>query len=130
MLNKQKPHQPEVPRTPEKLKSIWISSRRTKAKNFYQEGASDSKIKESNFLNKLYETSNKHDKEDAHKIDFSKRRFEFQLDKYTFTPKDVVDDLEPISKLYLRRRYLAQLQIADIIAETDSNMKFLKIDKF
>ena len=57
----------------------------------------DSKIKESNFLNKLYETSNKHDEEDAHKIDFSKRRFEFQLDKYTFTPKDVVDDLEPIS---------------------------------
>ena len=131
MLNKQKPHQPEVPRTPEKAK-VHLDKlvEEPKQRIFPKKEPRDSKIKESNFLNKLYETSNKHDEEDAHKIDFSKRRFEFQLDKYTFTPKDVVDDLEPISKLYLRRRYLAQLQIADIIAETDSNMKFLKIDKF
>lgn len=131
MLNKKKLHQPEIPRTPEKVKvHLDKVAEEPKQRLFTGKDHRDSKVKESNFLNKLYETSNKVSEEDDHKIDFSKRKFEFQLEKYTYTPKDVVDDLEPISKLYLRRRYLAQPQIAKIIAETDSNMKFLKIDKF
>ncbi|RCK64974.1 Minichromosome maintenance protein 10 [Candida viswanathii] len=114
----------EVPKTPEKTKTTTekeLTVDRWRPKDHHVPKAKEP----SNFLNRLYETSSS----TTPKIDYSQRKHDFELDKYEAKPVDVCDDLEPISKIYLRRRYLTPSQIRQITDEVDTNMKFLRIEK-
>ncbi|KAG7663016.1 uncharacterized protein J8A68_003443 [[Candida] subhashii] len=121
-----------IPRSPspdrrhkiQQKKSVYIppiNQRETKPK--------PSEKAANNFLNKLYDVSFQSNARSAQSIDYDKRRFEFNLTDYQFQPIDVTNDLEPITKQYLRKRYLTKDQFKRIIKETDPDLKFLKIDK-
>ncbi|KAI5958804.1 hypothetical protein KGF57_002238 [Candida theae] len=85
--------------------------------------------KASEFLSKLYDANMAKHIQKFDSIDYSLRKFEFDFSNFEFKPRDVVDDLCPLSGLYLRRRYLPKEKVDQLIKETDDNMKILKIDK-
>ncbi|KAG5420543.1 hypothetical protein I9W82_002424 [Candida metapsilosis] len=86
--------------------------------------------KASAFLSKLYDANITKRLEKYDSIDYSLRKFEFDFTDYESEPKDVVNDLCPLSGLYLRRRYYPKEKVDQLIKETDENMKILKVDKF
>ncbi|KAL6453274.1 MCM10 Minichromosome maintenance protein 10 [Candida maltosa Xu316] len=90
----------------------------------------DDSNKPSNFLNKLYDASSSSLNSSQQQIDYSKRKFEFELDDVEYKATDAPDELESISKIHLRKRYLSRSQVDNAIKQIDPEMKFLKIEKF
>lgn len=127
---KQKEHrdnQTEVPQTPEKQKNKDVIEE-VVTRRPEQDHKAPVMKEPSNFVRKLYEANYSHSSDS--KIDYSKRMQEFRLHKYKSNPVTVNDELEPISKMYLRKRYLTSAQVEAAVEEIDSEMKFLKIEKF
>lgn len=85
--------------------------------------------KASEFLSQLYNANMTKSQEKYEGIDYSLRKFEFDFTDCKSKPRDVVDDLCPLSGLYLRRRYYPKDKVNELIKKTDENMKILKIDK-
>lgn len=82
--------------------------------------------KPSNFINKLYQLNKE---STTSKVDFTERKFSFEGLKKT-APIDIsVDELEPTSNQYLRKRYVNEGSLKTIMKDTDKNIKILKIDK-
>lgn len=123
-----KENQTEVPQTPEKQKrTIEMDLKVDRLPE--QEPKPLVSKQPSNFVKKLYETNFTPSVPSVPRIDYSKRKLEFQLDKYQTKPITVYDELEPISKIHLRTRYLTSSQVQAAIEDIDSEMKFLKIEK-
>ncbi|CAD1808276.1 Primase zinc finger family protein [Candida parapsilosis] len=85
--------------------------------------------KASEFLSKLYDANLTKSQEKYEGIDYSLRKFEFDFTNYESKPRDVVDDLCPLSGLSLRRRYSSRQTVDQLITNTDGNMKILKVGK-
>lgn len=122
--SKQKEHrdnQTEVPQTPEKQKNKDVIEE-VVTRRPEQDHKAPVMKEPSNFVRKLYEANYSHSSDS--KIDYSKRMQEFRLHKYKSNPVTVNDELEPISKMYLRKRYLTSAQVEAAVEEIDSEMKF------
>ncbi|CAK9436890.1 uncharacterized protein LODBEIA_P14120 [Lodderomyces beijingensis] len=121
---------PEVPASPEKK-----NRRKEDERKLEQEDevllslAAVKQSKPSQFLSKLYDANLNKQAERAQSIDYSRRRFVFDFAKIKYEPRDVTNDACPISGHYLRKRYLSNQEVTEIINDTDPEMKFLKVDK-
>ncbi|EGW32398.1 uncharacterized protein SPAPADRAFT_138145 [Spathaspora passalidarum NRRL Y-27907] len=103
---------PPIPKMTPRIETVVIESKpKEKAK--------------SNFLNKLYDANFQ---VQLRQIDYDKRRFEFALSEFKSEAFDV-DEKEPITGHFLRKRFISANQFQELIKATDPEMKFLKIDK-
>ncbi|KAK6463778.1 required for S-phase initiation or completion [Scheffersomyces coipomensis] len=147
---KQKTHNPMLFENDEKKRRVEVSGTpppspkgKEKPKPIYKTSAHDDiddstpismpkkpEVKPSNFIQNLEDMSFKMRAAKAMSVDYSLRKFSFE-DYHTIVPgNSEVNEIEPVSHIKLRKRFIQNDTMKSIVKKTDPAMKFLNVAKF
>ena len=87
-----------------------------------------SDVKASSFISKLYDANFASKAQSLQKIDYSERKFEFDGVQEIKSVNIEADEVEPISRMRLRKRYIEQKSVEKLVSDINE-LKYLQVDK-